>query len=372
MHRVLAVAEPRGSPRLAIMAWAAMVALMCALVVCWQPVAWGAEDGLLVRVKDIARVQGVRDNQLTGLGLVVGLNGTGDSSSSQVSTEMVTNMLARFGVPVDSHYFRVRNVAAVLVTATLPGFARSGSSIDVTVASLGDARSLQGGVLLQTPLQGADGAVYAVAQGPLLIGGQSAPAGQVQRVHSLTARVPGGAIVEQEVPAAMVGGDRLVLVLNTPDFATASRVAQAIDTLVAPGTARALDHTAIEVAIPPEHVSDPVAFIAAVEEIPVAPDTPARVVVNERTGTVIIGGSVRVAPVAITHGHLSVRIDTPGANVVPRWQQGDQERATLLPGGTVEDVVKGLNAIGATPQDVISILQVIRAAGALFGELLVL
>lgn len=322
----------------------------------------------LVRIKDIARVQGVRDNQLIGLGLVVGLSGTGDGPGNQAGVQMVSNMLQQFGITVDARYMRSRNVAAVVVTATLPGFARSGNVIDVTVASMGDARSLQGGLLLQTPLQGADGAVYAVAQGPLVVGGQSSQRGSISRTQSPVASLPAGAIVEKEVPASFVQGSEVLLVLHTPDFATVSRVAQAINASVGAPVAQAVDRSAVAVSIPEEYQDNPVEFIAALEEISVTPDAPARVVINERTGTVIIGAGVRVAPVAVTHGTLSLQIEAPGGSM----GQGPSAQSVVLAGSTVHDVVAGLNAIGATPKDVISMLQAIRAAGALYGELVVI
>ncbi|MGI6610635.1 MAG: flagellar basal body P-ring protein FlgI [Limnochordia bacterium] len=325
----------------------------------------------LVRIKDIARVQGVRDNQLIGMGLVVGLNGTGDGSGNQANVQMVTNMLQQFGITVDARYMRSRNVAAVVATAALPSFARSGDAIDVTVASMGDARSLQGGLLLQTPLQGADGGVYAVAQGPLVIGGEGTSRGPGQRTHAQTARVPAGAIVEREVPAAFVEAEELLLVLHTPDFATAARVAQAVNDATGPKTAKALDRTAIAVGIPLAYQGNPVEFIAALEELSVTPDAPARVVVNERTGTVIIGAGVRVAPVAVTHGTLRLQIEAPDG-AARYTSQGPVTQSVVLSGSTVHDVVAGLNAIGASPRDVISMLQAIRAAGALYGELVVI
>jgi len=326
----------------------------------------------VVRIKDIARVQGVRDNQLIGLGLVVGLNGTGDGPGSQANVQMISNMLQRFGIDVDVRYMRSRNVAAVVVTATLPGFARSGDRIDATVASLGDARSLQGGVLLQTPLQGADGAVYAVAQGPLVVGGQSGMRGSTSRTQSSpVATLPAGAIVEKEVPTAFVYGDEILLVLHRPDFATASRVAQAVNEAVGEQIAQAIDRGAVAVRVPEEFRDSPVDFIAAVEGISVTPDAPARVVINERTGTVIIGAGVRVAPVAVTHGTLRLKIDVP-SEMPGYFDQDSGEQSIVLEGTTVHDVVAALNAIGATPNDVISMLQAIRAAGALFGELVVI
>ncbi len=339
-----------------------------------------AAADLEVRIKDIARLKTVRHNQLVGLGLVVGLNGTGDGANSQANVEMVTNMLRQFGVSVDAKFMRTRNVAAVMVTADLPAFARMGDVVDVTVASLGDARSLSGGLLLQTPLQGADGQIYAVAQGPVVIGGQSDAHGRVVRTHSLTGRVVGGAIVENEIYTNILENDTLTLVLAAADFSTASRVATAINTAVGEQIAQALDGSSIEVQVPEALLGNAIDFLAAIEELPVRPDAPARVVVNERTGTVVIGGRVRVAPIAVAHGQLSVRIAQPQAtgtstsgSAAPIWPPtSSSDQSVLLSGANVEDVVQGLNAIGATPKDIVALLQAIKAAGALFGELVVI
>jgi flagellar P-ring protein precursor FlgI len=326
----------------------------------------------VVRIKDITRVQGVRDNQLVGLGLVVGLDGTGDGASSQANIQMVANMLQQFGIFLNSDYLRFRNVAAVMVTANLPAFARPGAKIDVTVSSIGDARSLQGGVLLQTPLQGADGKVYAVAQGALTLGGQSALMGQSQRTSALTALAPGGGIVERDVPATFVEDNTITLLLINADFSTANRVAESINSTIGAGTASAIDQGTIQVIIPEVSVGNPVEFLAAIEELSVAPDAPARVVVNERTGTVIIGASVRIAPVAVTHGSLAVRIGAESTPLFGYEANIAAERTTMLGGSSVEDIVKALNLLGATPKDVISLLQAIKAAGALYAELVVI
>jgi len=333
----------------------------------------------VVRIKDIARVKEMRDNQLVGLGLVVGLDGTGDGTAGQASIEMTSNMLRQFGVYVDSQQLRFRNTAAVMVTATLPAAAREGDRLDVHVASISDARSLSGGILLQTPLQGADGRVYAVAQGVVSIGGQSSQQNRITRTHAASGMVIGGAIVEQELPVSPITDGKLTLVLATPDFSTAARVAAAINEAVGGNTAKALDHTTVEVVLPPAYVRNPVEFIAAVEELSVTPDTRARVVVNERTGTVVIGGHVRIAPVALSHGELSVRIAQP-AETATDWETGwmmqmngaGRERSIFLDGASVEDIVTGLNAIGAAPKDIISLLQALKAAGALFAELIVI
>lgn len=345
-----------------------------------------------VRIKDIARFDGVRDNQLYGMGLVIGLEGTGDGRGSQANVQMVANMLERFGISVDRDALRLRNVAAVIVTADLPAFARPGDRIDVTVSSFGDARSLQGGFLLQTPLQAADGQVYAVAQGPVSIGGFNVRSGgaQAQRNHAVVGMVPGGAIVERFVPTTVVQEDgRLTLLLTHPDFTTAARIADVINQVFTPDTAQALDRSAIRLQVPPAFAGRLVEFIAAVEELPVTPDAVARVVINERTGTIVMGHRARIASVAVAHGGLRVRVDSePLVSqvpvdedatvpvVVPRTSVSVEEEpartVVLESGASVEDVVQALNAIGATPRDIIAILQAMKAAGALYAQLEIL
>ena len=346
-----------------------------------------------VRIKDIARFDGVRDNQLFGLGLVIGLEGTGDGRGSQANVQMVANMLERFGITVDRGALRLRNVAAVMVTADLPAFARPGDRIDVTVSSIGDARSLQGGFLLQTPLQAADGQVYAVAQGPVSIGGFNVRSGgsQSQRNHVAVGIVPGGGIVERFVPTTVVQDGYLTLLLTQPDFTTAARVAEVINKVFTPDTAQALDQSAILLQLPPAFSGRVVEFIAAVEELPVTPDAVARVVINERTGTIVMGHRARVASVAVAHGGLRVRVETePLVAVTPPAGEDEAGRAVVVPrttaaveeeparvvvlesGASVEDVVQALNAIGATPRDIIAILQAMKAAGALYAHLEIL
>ncbi|MGI6038572.1 MAG: flagellar basal body P-ring protein FlgI [Limnochordia bacterium] len=341
----------------------------------------------LVRIKDIARVQGVRDNQLVGLGLVVGLNGTGDGRGAVANIQMVVNMLENFGITVDADQLRVRNIAAVMVTATLPTDVRAGDNLDVTVSSLGDARSLQGGFLLQTPLEAANGRVYAVAQGPISIGGFEVSGGgaSASRNHATVGRIPAGAIVEREVPSTVTDGQELTLVLHQPDFTTAARIADAIQGRLGRGTARALDRSAVLVQIPEPYQNDIVSLISTLEELQVQPDAAAKVVINERTGTVVMGHHVRIAAVAVAHGGLRVRI-TPelevhqpppfssGETVVgamPQLEVEEEEGAlALIPTTTsVDDLVQALNTMGVTPRDIISILQAIDAAGALYGEL---
>ncbi|MDI3279765.1 MAG: flagellar basal body P-ring protein FlgI [Bacillota bacterium] len=346
-------------------------------------------DDPAVRIKDIARILGDRPNQLTGLGLVTGLEGTGDSSTSLANVQMVANMLRNFGVTVPPERLRVRNVAAVTVTAELPPFARNGDRIDVLVSSLGDAKSLQGGVLLLTPLRGADGRVYAVAQGPVSIGGFNVRRGgaAVEKNHPTVGIVPGGATVEVEVPAELATQDRVTLVLREPDFTTAARVAEVINRTFTPQTARAVDKSTVEVVLPAAYREEPVSFIAALEELPVRPDGVARIVVNERTGTIVVGHQVRLSTVAVAQGNLSVRIVsrpevsqpppfsggetvvTPGAEITAEEGQGHM---VVLPSPVaVQDLVDALNGVGATPRDIIAILQAIKAAGALHGELII-
>lgn len=343
-----------------------------------------------VRIKDIARVEGVRDNQLIGLGLVIGLNGTGDSRASQANIEMVTNMLENFHVSVNPNDLRLRNVAAVMVTADLPAFVRAGDRLDVTVSSFGDARSLQGGYLLMTPLRAGNGEIYAVAQGPVSIGGFNVRSGGsgVQQNHAVVGRVVGGAIVERDAPGIIEWNGTFNLVLHRPDFTTAARVAAAINELFLPETARALDSSAVQVVIPELFANNPVEFLALIEELTVTPDQAARVVINERTGTIVIGHNVRISTVAVSHGNLSVTVRSERTVSQPApFSQGETEVVTqtevevseepanlmVLPSGvSVQELVDALNAIGAGPRDIISILQAIKAAGALYGELEVL
>ncbi len=338
-------------------------------------------------MKDIARVQGVRDNQLVGLGLVVGLAGTGDGRGTLANVQMVANMLANFGVPVDARSLRTRNVAAVMLTADLPAYVRPGDRIDVTVSSLGDAKSLEGGYLLQTPLEAANGQIYAVAQGPVSVGGFSAGAGgaSVQKNHPTVGIVPNGAIVEAEVPTSFLAGDEITLLLHRPDFTTAARLAKAVDEAFGQPVAEAVDRAAVRVKVPPAYEDDVVGFVAAVEEVVLRPDAPAKVVINERTGTIVMGHHVRISTVAVAHGPLRVKVQprvevhqppplSAGETVVvetPELEVEEEERAisVLRSGADVEELVAALNAIGATPRDIIAILQAIKAAGALYGEL---
>lgn len=337
------------------------------------------------RIKDIAKVQGVRSNQLVGYGLVVGLNGTGDSDKTSAKLS-VANMLKSFGVTVDSSNLKSKNVAAVMITAQLPPFVKSGDTIDINVSSLGDAKSLQGGTLLQAPLRAATGQVYAVGQGPLSTGGFVAGSGGAsqQKNFPTAGNIPGGAIVEREVPVQLAAGGNINLALNQPDFTTASRIVDAINANFG-SVAYARDPGTITISVPSEFGGNVVAFVASLEDLPVSPDVVAKVIINERTGTVVMGSNVSVSEVAVAQGGLSIKITKDkevsqpqpfsGGNTVVTEKknvQVDETPANLIvlpASANIGDVVSALNAVGATPRDIISILQAMKAAGALHAEL---
>lgn len=340
-----------------------------------------------VRLKDLGRMEGVRSNQLAGMGLVMGLQGTGDKGD--LVTAMLGNLTQNFGVAMDRDDLKSKNAAVVTVTCQLPPFARSGETIDVTVSAIGSAKSLEGGVLLQTPLKAANGNVYAVAQGAVSIGGFSAGASgsSVSKNISTTGRIPGGAIVERETSWNSGDGQTIRFLLREPDFTTADRVSKALNDRFG-SVAYASDAGCVEVRIPPNFRGRTAHFIAALEKLEISPDTIARVVVNERTGTVAMGGNVRISEVAVAHGNLTVTIATQkGVSQPQPFSQGEtvtieqslvtaeEESGSLSrmeASSTVDDVVKSLNALGATPRDIITILQAIDRAGALHGELVIL
>jgi flagellar P-ring protein precursor FlgI len=341
------------------------------------------------RLKELVSLEGMRDNQLLGYGLVVGLAGTGDRRQTVFSAQSLTNMLERMGVSVAPEAIRVNNTAAVMVTAVLPPFAQPGSKIDVTVAAIGDASNLQGGLLLLTSLRGADGRVYAVAQGPVVTGGFVAGRlGTTQTVnHPTVGRVPNGATVERPAPTAQPGA-QLRLQLRHADFSTAVRIAAAVNRKFAGDgepAARADNAALVSVRVPEAFASRPAEFIAELEQLTVETDRPAKVVVNERTGTIVMGKEVRISPVAILHGNLTVEIQTAFAvsqppplsagttQVVPQVGVGIKEdkarNVVLKEGATVEELVRALMSVGSTPRDIIAILQNLRAAGALEAEI---
>jgi flagellar P-ring protein precursor FlgI len=345
--------------------------------------------GQVVRIKDITRPSGARQNQLMGYGLVVGLDGTGDGRQTIFTTQMVANMLQHFNISVSASQIRVGNAAAVIVSADLPPFVKPGDRIDITVSSLGDASSLQGGILLQTPLKGADGNVYAAAQGPVSIGGfasQGAGA-KVTKNHPTVGRIPGGAIVEAEVPMQLVNYGVLSLSVNYPDFSTATRIAEAINRFLNCPLAAARDEATVDITVPEAFAFRIPELLSQIGELMVQPDSIAKVVMNERTGTIVVGGSVKMTPVAVAHQGLSVRITTDYAisqpaplsqgetTVVPMGGiEAEEKEASLstIGGSTIEELVKCLNAIRVTPKDIVAILQAIKQSGALQAELEIL
>ena len=341
------------------------------------------------RVKDISSIEGIRDNQLVGYGIVVGLQGTGDSQQTTFPTQTLAATLLRMGVSVPASSIRVQNLAAVFVSATLPPFARSGTKLDITVSSAGDARSLEGGLLLMTPLYGADGKIYAQAQGSLVVGGYSVTAnGNVKQFnHPNTARVPFGAMVERGVPLELEGKSQFSLLLNDADFRSAEAMALAINQTLGREAAHVLDSRRIDLSV--AHGEEVPALLARVESIEVPVFPRAKVVVNERTGTVVIGGTVVLQPVSILHGGLAVnvvsefQVSQPNAfssggttQVVQQTRIEAQDkpvnRIELKQGATVDDLVRSLQTIGASARDVISILQAMKSAGALEAEIEVL
>ena len=366
------------------------LALLTALVgaLAWQP-------AQALRIKEVAAVQGVRSNQLSGYGLVVGLDGTGDQTTQMpYTTQSVQNYLQQMGITlpgnINARNIQLKNVAAVIVTAELPAFAQPGQQIDVVVSSMGNAKSLKGGTLITTPLRGADGEIYALAQGNMVVGGAGASQGgsKVQINHLSAGRIPMGAQVERAVPSPFNEGDTIRLGLNAADFQTASKVVQVINSRYGLGTAAALDGRTVEVRAPMDP-SARVGFMAAIEELQLTGSRPAaKVVINPRTGSIVMNQAVNLKPSAIAHGNLAITIDsTPVISQRNAFSQGEtvvREKANIQvtqePGSIVNvpssanlaDVVRSLNALGATPQDLLAILQALKAAGALEAELEVL
>jgi flagellar P-ring protein precursor FlgI len=340
------------------------------------------------RIKDIGHFAGVRSNPLIGYGLVIGLNKTGDKRQTFFTQQTLINMLERFGITLNNPAIRVENIAAVMVTGNLDAFQRSGSRLDVTVSSIGDATSLQGGILLQTPLLGPDSNVYALAQGSLILGGYSAGAGgtSVTVNHPTVGRIPNGASVEREVSVGMPQNiETMEFILDRADFTNARRVTEALNKTFGGPIAIPVDGRSVRLSVPAAYRQRPVDFIAEVEAVTIDTDAKAKVVVNERTGTVIIGSDVVISPVSIAHGNLSILIETnyqvsqpaplsTGQTViVPEPKISAQEQksnfVTLNRGATVQDLITALNALGVTPRDTIAILESLKTAGALQAEL---
>ena len=359
------------------------------------------------RLKDIASIKGIRTNQLFGYGLVVGLNGSGDKGGTNFTIQGLVNMLEKMGIHVSAQDVKVSNVAAVMVSATLPPFARIGKKIDVTLSSIGDAKSLQGGTLLLTPLKGVDDKIYALSQGPLSVGGFSAggaAGGGVTKNHPTVGRISGGATVEREIPLSLKNKKELIIMLNNPDFITAARAANAINSRFGQDFANPIDSGTLKINIPQSFQDKVVSLLAKLEDLEVIPDSVAKVIVNEKTGTVVIGENVRILTVAVAHGNLSIQIKeekevsqplpfapegkggaptqmeggvivTPGGATVVTPEskvsvEEERQRLLLVPkGNTIGELVRALNAIGVTPRDLITILLTMKAAGSLQAEL---
>lgn len=363
-----------------------MFVILAALAVLMHP-----RHATADKLRDVCDVLGARDNQLVGYGVVTGLNGTGDDITAPFAAQSLRALLRRLGVQIDNRQLRLRNVAAVLVTATIPPFSRNGNRLDVVVSALGNGRSLRGGVLVQTPLHGADRRTYAVAQGPLIVGGYSATGmsgSSMTENTTNTARVPGGALVEREIPTRFVDGNKLTLALRSPDFGTANRVVEGVNQSLGEGTAEAIDGGSVLVKIPEKHKNNVVQLIAELGTLEIETSANARVVINERTGTVVAGGEVRLSPVAIAQGGITVSILEQQAVVQPnpfgqgqtqRLQQSDVSTQEKSPGAmnyiagaaSLAELAQALSTLGVTPREMASILQALKAAGALRAEVLV-
>lgn len=327
-----------------------LMALFLVQTYCFTPV---FSETPKVRLKDIARVKGVRSNQLMGRGLIVGLNGSGDKI--MLSAQMISNMLTAYGTRYKASELKTKNVAAVIITATLPPDAVPGDQIDVNIASMGDAKSLKGGILLQAPLFGADGNVYAVAQGSVFIGQGGVPT---------VGYISDGAIVEKDVPAQLVNNNRLSIVLRKKDFTTANRVKMAINDKFGQSRAKAVDSGRIEVVLPVSFSDNVVGFISSLEDLMIIPDEKARVVINETTGTVVMGQNVRISTVALSHDSLNVQVGKNGER--PNGVKSMEASAT------VGELVKALNSVGVSPKDLVAIMQALKRSGALHSELVIM
>ncbi len=348
-----------------------------------------------VRLKDLASIEGVRNNQLIGYGLVVGLNGTGDGNKAAFTTQGLVNMLKNMGIPVNESDVSVSNVAGVMITANLPPFAKAGQTIDVTLSSLGDASSLQGGTLIATPLKGLDEKIYALAQGPVSIGGFAVRGGQTdgaQSNHLTVARIPGGASVEKEVSVSFAEKESINLSLKSPDFTTVSRMQNVIDAYLGGSYATALDGSTVTIKIPNTFKNREIGFLAAIENLEITPDSIAKVVLDERTGTIVMGENVRVSDLALAHGNLSVQVSAKQEEMISgdmvgqiitddmvrkmtdgiTSQGGDSKDGRLInlsSGVTLGELVRALNSVGVSPKDLIAIFQTIKASGALQADL---
>jgi len=361
---------------------------LAAIAAAWVMTAMALPAHAASRVKDLANIEGVRQNQLIGYGLVVGLNGTGDTiNNSPFTKQSLTAMLERLGVNIRGQTLRTGNVAAVMVTSNLPAFSTQGTRIDVTVSALGDAKSLQGGTLLVTPLLGADGNVYAVAQGSLAIGGFTAQgdAASITRGVPTVGRIANGAIIEREIDFALNRLNQVRLALRNADFTTAKRIASAINDFIGSPTAEPLDPSTVQLSVPEQYKGNVVALLTEIEQLQIEPDLPAKIVIDERSGIIVMGRDVRVSTVAVAQGNLTVTISEapqvsqplPGARgrtvTVPRSRVGVQEDGRKLAlvneGVSLQQLVDGLNALGIGPRDLIAILQAIKTSGAIQADI---
>lgn len=360
---------------------ARLVSVLLALLVLALP---GRAEA--VRIKDIATFSGVRDNQLIGYGLVVGLAGTGDKKNSVFTLSSMKNMMDRMGVGVDADALKIKNVASVMVTARMPVSAKPGTRLDVTVSSVGDATSLLGGVLLQTALKGVDGKIYSLAQGPLAVGGFSISGVASRAAQNIptVGTIPGGAIVERAIPFEFNQQDKLTLNMRMADFSTAQQIAERLNEAMGGPFANAQDASSVVVNIPPQYRSNLVPLMASVENLEISPDVAAKVVVDEKTGTVVLGRDVRISQAAVAHGNLQIvvreseqvsqpgpfsagqTVVTPGTDINVRVEN---RRLMMVEGATLQELVDGLNAIGASPRDLISILRTLQASGSLHASL---
>ena len=353
---------------------------VAALLLCW------ALPAQAVRIKDIATFSGVRDNQLIGYGLVVGLAGTGDKKDSVFTLSSMKNMMDRMGIGVNSSALKIKNVASVMVTARMPVSSKPGSRLDVTVSSVGDATSLLGGVLLQTALKGVDGKTYCLAQGSLTVGvfSVTGAAASTQKNVNTVGLIPGGGIVERGIPFEFNQQDKLTLNMRVGDFSTAQQIAERLNAAMGGPYARAVDAMSVSVDVPPQYKSNLVPLMASVENLEVTPDTAAKVVVDEKTGTVVLGRDVRISRAAVAHGNLQItvqesqQVSQPGpfsqgqTVVTPQTDinvREENRRLVMVEGATLQELVDGLNAIGATPRDLISILRSLQVSGSLHAEL---
>jgi flagellar P-ring protein FlgI len=347
-----------------------------------------AQPLLAVRVKDLVEIQGVRENKLSGYGLVVGLNGTGDKAGTgnEYTIYSVTNMLRNMGIKVNAADLKMKNVAAVIITAALPPFAKSSQKIDCTVSSMGDATSIAGGTLISTPLYGPDGKVYALAQGPISVGGfavSGASGSGVTKNFPTAGMIPGGAVIERSLELSM--GSQITLVMDNPDFTTTGRLVRSINDKLGAQVASAQDLSTVRLDVPASYQDRIVDFVALIESVDVTPDNRAKVIVNERTGTVVMGSEVKISTVAIAHGNLSIKVsERPQVSqplalsqgttvVVPQTgvqvEEGGKKLILLKSGVSIGDLVASLNAVGVSPRDLIIIIQAIKRAGALYADL---